>query len=555
MPETGAAGVAEGLKQAVTAPQTAAKQHFWVFVAVFFFLAMVAFVILERRKAGIITRIVHGSVGRVPGVGRLVTAFALFVGLSAFFDQARARQDESSSDLQGTPWIVFGAGVLRKNSFRRKFMPLNSGSAGSTVDVPISASEPVVKVPWEIDKLVTREGNLHWYLAILWLQFDFDVEAPNENAGDIVGAQCYQLLHSYELRNKGKTGTNWAQGDTSGARAALINARIAGAYHPITWPPSTMLAGSSTGYHRQIRIPLCFAQGAWGKPQHFCPHAALMNGAMLDVYVNTNFISDVYWPKSNIKLTVVAETWGMFEALMHVPVREGRYEVVAAGKSPRTKILGMGQKGGLNGVKDSMGLAAFYLMTGAPNAGLGGVVTLDHLVRVQCDAIGLESLEYPDFPFHEFLGSIGNHVELTNGTTNHIHQFPYFPVSSAGVMDPDDTGKVLRSNALLYPFVMPGLQAELSKISKAPDTCEVKWEWDNDPGTVEYQYGTLEIGEWDPEFMVEAKKIIFGKDDADNWAWVPKLTQKQLPDEEGDYPVDAKKMKYLPHKAIRTRAK
>lgn len=555
--------VVEGVKKTFTAPKKAAAQHFWVFLAIFLFLAMVAFVILERRKPGLIGRIVGGSVGRVPGVRNLVTALALVVGVQLLggaapgleaHDEAPALEqleqpagedsDDGPSPLLPMP-LVFG--IVRANSFRRKWVPMNSGASGSSVSVTVTAGSPV-KVPWEIDKMPTRSGKFHWYVEGFWAKLNVVVDQPSSSGVAINDDQLAQCLHSFELRAKNLLGTVWAQGDTSGARLGLIDTRIATGYEPSRLP-TAQIASSDGDTTRELWIWIPFSQGCFEKPHHFAPHTALVNGAIMDLYVAA---ADVLGNGSAIKsvtLAVIAQCIAMPECHLHTPVKWGIYEPVGQGSSIRLKLTSMGDKKGLNGVLDGLGLAAMYLIANPTGLGLGGGFTVNEINRIQADFLGVESLEFPEVLFAEFLQTLGNAVDPYGGSDAY-NRFPYSLATASA-----KTGAPLNAGAFFYPLLMPGRRAELSKISTVQGTGEIVVGFTSSKSATAFKVGTLEVGTWDPAFMAEAKRIIFGPMEAENYAWVPKVTRKQRPDEEGDYPMDSGKMKYFPWVATRTKAR
>lgn len=550
----------EGVKQTVTAPKAAAKNHFWIFVLVLLALAAIAFVFIEKKKPGAVHGAVAKTVGRIPYVGPKVVTALLWIGALAGlgWGVASGHQLHAKRARPIDTMPIIGLGLTRRAVLRRKWVQLSSGQSGDTVDVGLSASE-AVKVPWTVKDLPSRTGNYHWHLACLWVKDVVGLAQPSSGHARIEDDQMYATLDSWQLAHKLKMGTIWSKGDTSGPINGLLDARIASGYHLFREPGSGYADGADPGTY-EVWHPLFFAQGLNGQPHEFAPHCSLIEGSLLDTYAAPTGIlrtnNGGTGPNiTSLKRSVIAECWALGEAQLHVPVKYGRYTANTtgtAGKGVRLKLDQMAGKSGMNGVLDSLGVLAMYLMADPTGYGLGGGFTLDQITNVQADFLGIESNNFPEVLMREFLAATGAAREGNPLQTSSLGTFARFPYTEKGTTGLD--GNVMKANGLMYPFIMPNDGFQLSKVSKLDMNGEVQVTFNANKAARVYQMNTVEVGQWDPAFMRECLKLIFGPADAGNWDWAQKLSKKQRPERGKDgklhHPVDADKLRFLPHVAV-----
>lgn len=560
----------EGVKDSLVKPKTAAREHFWVFLAVVLFLAAVAFVVIENKNPGAIRRFVQRTFGRIPLLGKQVMVFALGALALLTSSSAQAAMSHASSSNSGG-WLGTLLGALGAlalgamvSSPRRRYIPLTSGASGS--EVTTSPDTSPTKVPWQVKNLPFQTGKYQWYCEGFIVKHTVTLTATDSDTfipGPMIAAN---VLQSFELRSQNKLGTLWSQSETSGPRLELIDGKIAEGYEDRGRKPSGVIPAVAEGSRTAVRevwhwIP--FTQKNFENPAHFAPHCALLEEAMLDIFVNSDSVFQGLDDGSdnviftNSVMSVIAVCVAETEIRLHTPVKWGAYDAQGQGTNIRLKLLQSGGKNTLNGVLDKMGIVSLYAMSNV--WGLPGSITWDALVggRVQADFLGLSSLEFPDALVEYHLSQIGlqggnvqrdSTVDDSFAVADRYHWPVKTKLGAEQAASVSDTVEhLLNAQLLYYPFVMPGKgAARLSKVSEWDGTNEIVFGFSQSQNQQTFQFGTLEVGTWDPQWMKEALRVIVGTTEAAKYYWAPKPDDHQKRGIGGKFPIDGSKLKYFP---------
>jgi hypothetical protein len=401
-----------------------------------------------------------------------------------------------------------------------------SGSVGTDLTVTPGASP--VKLPWSINKIPQRSGELFAYVPRIWMKWNFIVDQGASGTSIMYDEALGDIVHSYELRRT-KFGNPWLSSDTNGQRLNLFDNRIANRYrHPTIKTPSIPTTDGDTA--REIWIPLSFNYGCTEKPHHFAPPAALINGSLLDIYANANSVLAYYsngavWKSAT--LSVIVEVLWEPEARLFVPVKHGLYEPQSAGTNQRWE-LDLGQPKGLDGVDSSGGSGLLAMALPSSILNQGGGFTIEKIAKIQASFLGLDSFDYPSLMSTEFINSINRSAG------------EYWPNTEAST-----AAATHGATQLFFPIVMPPINTELSKIGFVRGKNELLVGFTASQSQTTHKVWTQEAFPWDPAFVMAARELMFeSKLVGENMVPIQKFLRKQS--DEDKTVISPKKTRLFP---------
>lgn len=417
-------------------------------------------------------------------------------------------------------------------------------SAGGNRAPTVTPGTSVQSQTFNLQGLPGRIDEMMLNAIALNVEVRTSIDQPSAGTTAIAGDKLYKIVDSIRVRSE-VLGEIAPLQHTRGAVLGHVYQVVGAGYrYPQIYPRDIPTTDQDNIRHLVYRFPL--SQEFTRKPHHHAIWMPLFEGGELEVRIAASTVLDGDSTAAVTEATTTIRAWidylPMPEALVPRPFQFREY--ITPGNSTQHILRNVGGQSGLRGVKSGCRLAMLAQLTDATGIGLSGSDGADNITRTDMPWRHQNSHDIPQADYYNLLQMMRHPAWAGRNLT--ATEVPFWPYAASGAPDLTTTDAAAEAHnaaqAYIVPYVMPGLDMELTKLQKINGDLVVNHAYTSTPSGSS-RFVSLEILDYTDEMKATIMGLM-GKDPKTH-ALMKKTLNKQDP-----RGVEPRKLDALPDKIV-----